>query len=109
MDIYDIALYVGYLLVIVGAVAAVLLPLIHSIGDPKSLLKTGLGLLALLVIFGIGWVMSDNEVSARFAQEPFNLTPMISQFSGGLLIASYILFVLAFVSIFITEISKMVR
>ncbi len=44
MDIYDIALYVGYFLIVIGAVAAVLLPLIQSMGDPKSLLKTGLAI-----------------------------------------------------------------
>jgi hypothetical protein len=109
MDIYDIALYVGYFLVIAGAILAVLLPLIHSLGDPKSLLKTGLAILALAVIFVIGYFIADNEVTARFAEDPFNLTPGISQYVGGILISSYFLFVIAFVSIFITEISKMVR
>lgn len=109
MDIYDIALYVGYFLIVIGAVAAVLLPLIQSMGDPKSLLKTGLAIVALLVIFVIGYFISDNNVTDKFAAEPFSLTPGVSQFVGGLLISSYFLFIIAFVSIFINEISKMVR
>lgn len=109
MDIYDIALYVGYFLVVIGVIAAVVLPLIRSVGDPKSLLKTGISLVALLVVFAIGYFISDNEVTERFAMEPFSLTPGSSQLVGGLLIASYFLLVIAFASIFINEITKMVR
>ena len=109
MDIYDIGLYVGYLLAILGVVAAVLLPLVSSLGNPKSLVRSGIAVVALLVVFGVAYAISDNDVSARFAAEPFNLTPGASQFSGGLLIATYFLFVIAFVSIFVNEISKAIR
>ncbi|HLW18679.1 MAG TPA: hypothetical protein VKX33_00050 [Cyclobacteriaceae bacterium] len=109
MDIYDIALYVGYFLAIVGVVAAVLLPLINSLGNPRSLVKTGVAIVALLVIFGVAYAMSDNEVTARFAAEPFNLTPGSSQFVGGLLMSTYFLFIIAFLSIFVNEISKQIR
>jgi hypothetical protein len=109
MDIYDIALYVGYFLAIIGVIAAVLLPLVNSLGNPKSLMKSGIAVIALLVVFGIAYAVSDNEVSARFAADPFNLTPGASQFSGGLLIATYFLFVIAFVSIFVNEISKAIK
>src|SRR5690606_25711804 len=109
MDIYDIALYVGYFLVIIGVIAAVLLPLVNSLGNPRSLMKSGIALVALLVVFGVAYAISDNEVTARFAAEPFNLTPGASQFSGGLLIATYFLLVIAFVSIFVNEISKAIR
>lgn len=109
MDIYDIALYVGYLLIIIGVIAAVLLPLINSLGNPRSLLKTGIAIVALLVVFGIAYAISDNEVTARFAADPFNLTPGSSQFVGGLLMSTYFLFIIAFVSIFVNEISKSIR
>ena len=109
MDIYDIGLYVGYFLVVIGIVAAVLLPLINSLGNPKSLVKSGVAVVALLVVFGIAYAMSDNEVTERFAAEPFNLTAGSSQFIGGLLISTYFLFVIAFVSIFVNEISKAIR
>ena len=109
MDIYDIALYGGYFLVIIGVIAAVLLPLVNSLGNPKSLVKSGIAVVALLVVFGIAYSISDNEVSARFAADPFNLTPGASQFSGGLLIATYFLLVIAFVSIFVNEISKAIK
>lgn len=109
MDIYDIALYVGYFLVIIGVIASVLLPLITALGNPKSLVRTGVAVLALLVVFGIAYAISDNEVSARFAAEPFNLTEGTSQLVGGLLISTYFLFVIAFVGIFVNEIAKTIR
>ena len=109
MDIYDIALYAGYLLVIIGVIAAILLPLIKSLSNPKDLLKSGLGILGILVLFGIGYLISDNDVTPRLAAEPFNLTPGSSQFIGGLLISCYFLFVIAFVGIFVTETSKLLK
>lgn len=109
MDLYDIGLYVGYFLLIVGMIAAVILPLISSIGDPKSLVKTGLSVLGLLIVFGIAYSLSDNEVIPRFAAEPFNLTPVLSQAIGGLLISTYFLFAIAFLSIFVNEITKSLR
>src|SRR5688572_16435601 len=109
MDIYDITLYVGYFLILIGIVAAILLPLIQSMGNPRSLLKTGVAIVALVVIFFIAYSISDSNVADRFATDPFNLTPGTSKLSGGLLITSYFLFIGAFLGIFITEISKMVR
>ena|SRR5690606_37419601 len=109
MDIYDITLNVSYFLIIIGIAAALLLPLIQSIGNPRSLLKTGVAILGLGVLFLIAYSISDSHVADRFAADPFNLTPGVSQFVGGLLITGYFLFIGAFVGIFVTEISKMVR
>lgn len=109
MDIYDIGLYAAYLLVIIGVIASVLMPLINSLGDPKSLVRTGLAILALLAVFGVSYAVADNEVTARFAAEPFSLTPLSSQFAGGLLISTYFLIIIAFVAIFVNEISKQIR
>lgn len=109
MDIYDIGLYAGYFLVLIGAVAAILLPLVSSLGDPKSLIKTGVAVVGILIIFVVAYSLADNEVAPRYASEPFNLTPGVSQFVGGLLISSYFLFVIAFVGIFVTEITKVIK
>lgn len=109
MDIYDISLYAGYLLVIVGSIAAILLPLIKALGNPKDLMKSGIAVLGVFAMFAIAYLISDNEVTPRLAAEPFSLTPGSSQFIGGLLISSYFLFVIAFVGIFFTEASKLLK
>ena len=103
----DFALYASYALVAIAALAAIILPLINSFDDPKSLLKTGAGLVGLLVLFFIGYALSGNEVTPSYAE--FNVDAGTSKFIGGLLIMTYLLFVGAFLSILFTEVSKMFK
>lgn len=109
MDTYDILLYVGYGLVLLGAITAILLPLIKSLDNPKSLMKTGLGIVVILVLFFISYSISTNEVLPKFEGEPFNLTPEMSQLVGGLLITTYILVIITVVGIVLTELNKAIR
>ncbi|PZV84597.1 hypothetical protein CLV31_104249 [Algoriphagus aquaeductus] len=109
MDSYDIMLYVSYALVGLGAVVSILLPLLKSLDNPKSLMKTGLGIVAIVVLFFISYSISTNEVLPKFEGEPFNLTPQMSQMVGGFLITTYILTIIAIVGIVITELSKAVK
>ena len=109
MDTYDIMLYVSYALVGIGAVISILLPLIKSLDDPKSLLKTGLSIVAILVLFFICYSISSNEVLPKFEGEPFNLTPAMSQVVGGLMITTYVLTLVALVGIVFTEVNKAIK
>lgn len=106
MDTFDIMLYVSYALVGIGVVLSILLPLIKSLDDPKSLMKTGLGILIIVVLFFVSYSISSNEVLPKFEGDPFNLTPGMSQMVGGLMITTYVLTVFALLSILITEFTK---
>jgi glucose uptake protein GlcU len=88
MDTYDILLYVSYGLVIIGVIIAILLPLITSLGEPRTLLKTGLSFLAILVLFFVCYSISTNEVAPKFEGAPFFLTSGMSQVIGGMLITT---------------------
>lgn len=109
MDTTDIMLYVSYALVVLGAVVSIVLPLIKSLEDPKSLVKTGLGVVAILVLFFICYSISSNEVLPKFEGEPFNLTPAMSQLVGGLMITTYVLTIVALVGIVLTELNKAIK
>ncbi|MHA7130938.1 hypothetical protein [Algoriphagus namhaensis] len=109
MDTYDILLYGSYLLIIVGAAVGILMPLIKSLDNPKSLLKTVVGIVGIAVLFFIAYSMSSNEVLPKFEAEPFNLTPGLSQTVGGVLITTYILAILALVGIVVTEFNKAIK
>ncbi|TFV93214.1 hypothetical protein E4S40_13200 [Algoriphagus kandeliae] len=109
MDTYDIFLYVGYGLVIFGAFFAIVMPLIKSLDNPKSLLKTVVGIIAIAVLFFIAYSVSSNEVLPKFEAEPFNLTPTGSQFVGGMLITTYVLAIVALVGIVFTELNKAIK
>ncbi|MDA1269146.1 MAG: hypothetical protein O2829_08660 [Bacteroidetes bacterium] len=109
MNYVDIILYASYVLIAFGAVSSIVLPLIKSLDDPKSLLKSGLGVVAILVVFCICYVLSSNEVLPKFEGEPFNLTPGTSQMVGGLMYTTYLLVCIAIGGIVITEINKAVK
>jgi hypothetical protein len=109
MDLIDISLYVADIMLILGIVLAIVLPLIKSLDDPGSLVKSGLGVLAIGGILVVSYLISDGEVSAKFAGDPFNLTPEMSKFIGGCLYATYLLGIISFVAIIYAEISKAVK
>ncbi|MDQ3392664.1 MAG: hypothetical protein M3512_00910 [Bacteroidota bacterium] len=103
----DIALYLTYGLIIIAALGAIILPLINSLGDPGSLIKTGAGIGALLVIFFISYAIAGNEVMPFYAKG--GVGPELSKWVGAALITMYVLFVIAVVSILVTEVSKLFR
>jgi hypothetical protein len=109
MDTTDIFLYAGYLLVVIGAILAILMPLISSLGDPKSLLKTFVGVVVIGAVFGIAFSSADGEVAAKYMADPFNITPSGAKMVGGVLLTVYALFLLAIVGIVITEINKLIK
>lgn len=109
MDITDISLYLSYILVLVGIILAVVMPLIKSLDDPKSLGKTLAAVVGLVVIFFIAYSISDGDVLPKFAAEPFNLTETTSKMVGGALMTVYVLFFIALAGIVVTEITKAVK
>jgi len=106
MDTYDIMLYATYALAIIGTVLSIVMPLIKSLDDPKGLMKSGVGILGLAVLFFIAYSISGNEVSPKFEGAPFNLTPGMSQLIGGMLVLTYVLTVITLLSIVVSELFK---
>jgi len=107
MDSFDILLYLGYTLVIVAFVAAVILPLINALGNPKSLLKTGGGIIAIVVIYFVAYAFSGAEVTQAYAEK--GVGPELSKAVGGFLIMAYILLGVSVVGILYTELSKIFK
>ncbi|MBD3628982.1 hypothetical protein [Cyclobacterium sp.] len=109
MDTTDIFLYAGYLLIIIGAVFAILMPLIKSFDNPKSLLKTVIGVVVIGALFGIAYSTASGDIAAKYAADPFNITPEGAKMVGGVLITVYALAILAIFGIVVTEITKIVK
>jgi NADH:ubiquinone oxidoreductase subunit 6 (subunit J) len=103
----DIALYISYILIFICAIAAIVLPLIQSAGDPKALLKSGVGVLAIVVVFGIAYMLSGNEVTEQYRQ--FGVLEGGSKVIGGGIITVYLLFFIALAAIVYTEIMSIIR
>ena len=100
----NIALMVTYVLIGIAVVSVVVLPLIKAIDNPKTLIGTAIGLGVLLVIFGIGYALSGDEVLPKYVSQ--GVGAGISKFVGGLLTTMYLLFGAAIVGIVYTEVSK---
>ena len=100
----NIGLMVTYALIGIAVISVIVLPLIKAIDNPKTLIGTAIGLGVLLVVFGISYAISGDEVLPRYVAQ--NVGPGISKFVGGLLTTMYLLFGAAIVGIVYTEVSK---
>jgi len=107
MEFVDIAFYITYALLLVGVLAAIFLPLISAFGEPKSLIKSGIGIGALLLLYLIGYAISGAEVTERYAD--FGVGESASKLIGGSLIMMYLIGGVLIVGIIYTEISRMLK
>ncbi len=98
-------LYAAYILLGVAILAAILMPLIQSFSNPRALLGALVGVVAIAILFFIGYSIAGNEVVPIYIKN--NVTSAAtSKMIGGALITMYILILLALVSIVVTEITK---
>lgn len=98
-------LYAAYILLGIAVLAAVLMPLIQSFNNPRALLGALVGVVAIAVLFFIGYSIAGNEIVPIYIKN--NVTSAVtSKMIGGALITMYILILLAIVSIVVTEITK---
>ena len=98
---------ITYVLIGIAVVAVIVLPLIKAIDDPKTLIGTGIGLGILVVVFGISYAISGDEVLPRYVAQ--DVGPGISKVVGGLLTTMYLFLAAAVVGILFTEVSKVFK
>jgi len=107
MDSYDFFLYLGYAMVVVAALSAVLFSVLNLVTNPKSLIRAGVSVLGIAVLFLIAYSLSGNEVTPEYAQ--FDIDPDTSKFVGGSLIMAYLLLGVTVLGLFYTEVVKIVK
>lgn len=103
-DFVDIMIIVAYALLGLAALAAIILPLINAIGNPRSLITGAIGLVVILIVFGIGYSVAGSEVTATYSK--FGIDAGMSKYIGGIISTTYMLLVIAIIGIVFTEISK---
>lgn len=107
MNWIDIGLYLSYALTVIAIVAAIVLPLVKSLDDPKSLVKTLISFGVLLVIFLVCYALSGNEVTKLY--EKFGVGETGSKIIGGSLIMTYLMFIVTVVGVAVSEVSKLFK
>ena len=105
--VINIGLYVSYVLLGLAILSSLVLPLINSLDDKATLIKAGIGIGIILIIYVISWALSGNEVTEAYIKR--DVGEGISKVIGGALIMMYMLFLVAIVGIIYTEISKAIK
>ena len=101
MSIIDVGLISGYILIGLCAITAIIMPLIQSFSDPKSLGKSAMGVGALVVVFLITYGMADGNAD--------NASESTSKIVGAGLLTMYAAVFIAIAGILYTEISKFLK
>lgn len=98
------ALYVMYILLFIAIAAAVILPIIRSLNEPKTLIRSGIGVGILLVIFFVCYLVADDTVLKNKAYE--GITEETSKLIGASLLMLYVMLFGAAASVIYAEVSK---
>jgi hypothetical protein len=100
-------LMVGYILFGVALLAAVILPLMNTLKNPSVLVKSGISLAGLVVIFLISYGIADSNVNSLAAS--MGQTEGSVKLIGAGLIMLYITFFLAVIGLIYSEVSKAIK
>ncbi|MGD1842296.1 MAG: hypothetical protein ACFB0B_15570 [Thermonemataceae bacterium] len=92
--VFDLLLYLTYFLVIGAGIAAVVLSILKSSGEKGTLVKSGIMVGGIIVLFIIAYAVAGNEVTETYKR--FGIDAGDSKFVGGALITVYLLVILAF-------------
>lgn len=100
-------LYFGYFLFFVAVAALIVLTLMNVLKAPKDLMKSGAAIGGLVLIFVVGYVMSDDEVTLKAAAA--GTTRLASKMIGAGLIMLYVIFFAALGSLIYSFINKSMK
>ncbi|AFM03921.1 hypothetical protein Fleli_1498 [Bernardetia litoralis DSM 6794] len=94
----------SYVLVGFAMIAAIVLPLVYTVTqDPKSLVKIGISLGVLVVVFFICYAFADATAIKTTDEE---MSAEGSKYIGGVLIMTYVMIAVAFVGAIFGEVSR---
>jgi hypothetical protein len=100
----DAGLYVMYVLFAVAIVAALGLPVISAIKSPANVVKSLIGIGAMVVLFFVSYGISGGDVTAK--QAALGVTETTSKMVGAGLTMFYIVMVTAVIGLIYSEINK---
>ncbi|GAB4406338.1 MAG: hypothetical protein OHK0053_32550 [Microscillaceae bacterium] len=97
----DIGLQLSAVLLILAIVGIVVGFVLTAIASPSSVIRTGLGIVVILAIWGISYAMAGNEVNEIYRE--FKVDAGLSKMIGSFLTATGILGLLTILGIIATE------
>ncbi|KAA3650253.1 MAG: hypothetical protein DWP98_05625 [Bacteroidetes bacterium] len=103
----EILIYWCYALFALGAIAAIVFPILQMAKNPKGAKSALIGVGALVIVFGISYALAGDEMSDKYAG--FISGPEASKRVSTGLISFYILAVAAIVATVYSGVSKMFK
>lgn len=112
----NLGLYTSYALVGVAFLTAIVMNLVNALNDPKTLLKSAIGIGVLGLVFLIGYSMAPDvlDSAAIRAFENAKVDPTSAsagatyKWVGGAMTTTIVLLVMAFVGLVYSSISKLI-
>jgi hypothetical protein len=104
MDIIDIGLYLNDILLIASLSFVIILEVFNLLKDPKALMKTGILIVGLVILFFISYSLSSGDVSVRYAAN--GVDEGSSRLIGAGLVMLYIFLFVSIGTVVISELYK---
>lgn len=113
----DLGLYASYILIVIAILAAVVMNFLNALKNPKSLIKSGIGIAALGIVFLIGYSMAPAEVD-RLSAAAFDAikrdptsdaTRSVYRLVGGAMTTTLVLMIVAVVGLIYSSVARIVR
>jgi len=109
MDNVDPILYGSYIFFGIGLVVALVGAVTGLMADPTSIKGIAIGLISMVVVFGIAYGLADGSDFVNYEQTSIDLSEGMSRFSGMLLYAIYILMGASIVTLVFSRIYSLMR
>jgi len=103
----DFGFYLFYALLIIAVALTIVFPIIHMLREPSTLIRTGIGIAIVVVLFVISYALSDSAVNLKAAA--LGVTPTSSKLIGAGLIMFYVTLALSILALIYSEISKALK
>ena len=94
-------------MVSIATIIAIILPIVNLFSNPKSLIRAGIGVVALLLVFFLVYSISDSTVTTKWAM--LEQTPSDIKLIGAGLWMLYIFLFGSIAVMIYSEVSKMFK
>lgn len=105
----NVMLIYTYIIFAVAIVLAVVFPMINIVTNPKGAMRTLIGLAAMIVIFGISYLLASDAPVPNPAENGFFDNPMVLKLTDVGLYATYATLLLSFAVIIWGEVRSAIK
>lgn len=103
----DFALRGGYVLLVIAALSAIGLPLFFALDNPKSLVRSGISVGVIALIFAVIYGVSSKELLPQYIAQGVSSGQV--QFSGAIITMMMVMIALAIISVVVTEVYNLFK